>query len=144
MGERRKASGRTGRRVRFRTLSGCNRTLSDLQDTASDRRHMHNGSIRPVRPVPPVRQRHRKRKILFAAVVWRFQSLEVEQTRKIETNKGPLFIFFFFFFFFLSHIFIVKLQEIAWRTSYGKSKTQRTNNPHASHPLLGKCQAPQD
>jgi len=31
---------------------------------------------------------------------------------------------FFFSFLFLYHIFVVKVQEIAWRASYGKNKTQ--------------------
>jgi len=31
--------------------------------------------------------------------------------------------FFFFFLFFLYHIFVVKVQEIAWSASYGESKT---------------------
>jgi len=30
-----------------------------------------------------------------------------------------------FFFFFLSHIFVVKVQEIAWCASYGENKTQK-------------------
>jgi len=50
----------------------------------------------------------------------------------------------FLFFYFLYHIFVVKVQEIAWSASYGENKTHRTNNPHLSHPLLGKSQAPQD
>jgi len=32
--------------------------------------------------------------------------------------------FFLFFFFFLYHIFVVKVQEIAWSASYGVNKTQ--------------------
>jgi len=32
---------------------------------------------------------------------------------------------FFFLFFFLSHIFVVKVQEIAWSASYGENKTQK-------------------
>jgi len=32
--------------------------------------------------------------------------------------------FFFFFFLFLYHIFVVKVQEIAWSASYGENKTQ--------------------
>ena len=109
--------------MRFRTLSGCNRTLSDLQDTASDRRHMHNGSIRPVRPVPPVRQRPRKRKILFAAVVWRVQSLEVEQTRKMETNKGPLFFSFFLFFFFYLIYSLLSYKKLHGGLAMAKAKS---------------------
>jgi len=37
---------------------------------------------------------------------------------------------FFFIFIFLYHIFVVKVQEIAWSASYGENKTQnpkRTN-----------------
>jgi len=30
----------------------------------------------------------------------------------------------FFFFVFLYHIFLVKVQEIAWSASYGENKTQ--------------------
>jgi len=48
---------------------------------------------------------------------------------KDEGNKG-LFFSFVFFFFFLYHIFVVKVQEIAWSASYGENKTQnakRTN-----------------
>jgi len=46
--------------------------------------------------------------------------------------RGFLFFFFspFFFFLFLYHIFVVKVQEIAWSASYGENKTQnpkRTN-----------------
>jgi len=33
--------------------------------------------------------------------------------------------FFFFFFLFLCHIFVVKVQEIAWSASYGENKTQK-------------------
>jgi len=44
---------------------------------------------------------------------------------KDERGRG-----FFFSFFFLYHIFVVKVQEIAWSASYGENKTQnpkRTN-----------------
>jgi len=43
-------------------------------------------------------------------------------------NKGLFFIFFIFIFIY--HIFVVKVQEIAWSASYGENKTQnpkRTN-----------------
>jgi len=30
-----------------------------------------------------------------------------------------------FYFYFFYHIFIVKVQEIAWRACYGESKTQK-------------------
>ena len=39
--------------------------------------------------------------------------------------------FFFLYLFFLYHIFVVKVQEIAWSASYGENKTQKpkqTNN----------------
>jgi len=32
---------------------------------------------------------------------------------------------FLFLFFFLYHIFVVKVQEIAWSASYGENKTQK-------------------
>jgi len=32
---------------------------------------------------------------------------------------------FFLFFFFLYHIFVVKVQEIAWSASYGENKTKK-------------------
>ena len=37
---------------------------------------------------------------------------------------------YFFYIFFLYHIFVVKVQEIAWSASYGENKThnpKRTN-----------------
>jgi len=46
------------------------------------------------------------------------------------------FFFFYFFFFFLYHIFVVKVQEIAWSASYGENKTQnpkRTNKRNIRH-----------
>jgi len=48
---------------------------------------------------------------------------------KDEENRG-LFLLSFFIFIFLYHIFVVKVQEIAWSASYGENKTQnpkRTN-----------------
>jgi len=42
----------------------------------------------------------------------------------------------FFLFFFLYHIFVVKVQEIAWSASYGENKTQnpkRTNKRNIRH-----------
>ena len=45
----------------------------------------------------------------------------------------------FFFFFFLYHIFVVKVQEIAWSPSYGENKTQnpkRTNKRNIRHQKL--------
>jgi len=47
-------------------------------------------------------------------MVLRFQSLEVERTRKIEGDEG----LFFISFFYLYYLFVVKIQEIAWSTSY--------------------------
>jgi len=44
---------------------------------------------------------------------------------KEEGNRG-----LFYFFLFLYHIFVVKVQEIAWSAGYGENKTQnpkRTN-----------------
>jgi len=43
---------------------------------------------------------------------------------------GGFFLYFFYIFIFLYHIFVVKVQEIAWSASYGENKTQnprRTN-----------------
>jgi len=39
-------------------------------------------------------------------------------------GKRWLFLFFFLLFFFLYHIFVVKVQEIAWSASYAENKTQ--------------------
>jgi len=59
---------------------------------------------------------------------------------KDEGNWGIFFFFFFFFlFFFLCHIFVVKVQEIAWSASYGENKTQkpkRTNKGNIRHQAL--------
>ena len=41
--------------------------------------------------------------------------------RWVEGNPGLSFLFFFFF---LYHIFVFKVQEIAWSASYGENKTQ--------------------
>jgi len=46
---------------------------------------------------------------------------------------------FFLFFIFLYHIFVVKVQEIAWSASYGENKTQkpkRTNKGKIRHTTL--------
>jgi len=46
---------------------------------------------------------------------------------------------FYFFYFFLYHIFVVKVQEIAWSASYGENKTQkrkRTNKGKNHHQAL--------
>jgi len=63
---------------------------------------------------------------------------------KDEWSEGSFFFlfcsfFFFFFFFFLYHIFVVKVQEIAWSASYGENKTQnpkRTNKGKIWHQSL--------
>jgi len=55
---------------------------------------------------------------------------------KDEGNRGLFFFFFLFSFFFFYHIFIVKVQEIAWSTSYGENKTQnpkQTNKGNIRH-----------
>jgi len=41
----------------------------------------------------------------------RFQSLEVEQTRKMKEIRGFFFLFVFLFLFFLYHVFIVKYKK---------------------------------
>jgi len=49
------------------------------------------------------------------------------------------FFFSFFFFLFLYHIFVVKVQEIAWSASYGENKTQnpkRTNKGNIRNTTL--------
>jgi len=51
-------------------------------------------------------------------MVLRFQSREVEGTRKMKEIGGSLF-------YFLYHIFVVKVQEIVWSASYGENKTQK-------------------
>ena len=46
---------------------------------------------------------------------------------------------FFFILFFLYHIFVVKVQEIAWSASYGENKTQnpkQTNKGNIRHQKL--------
>jgi len=55
----------------------------------------------------------------------------------MEANRG----LFFFFFFFLSHIFVVKVQEIAWSASYGENKTiKQSNGP--LHLIMGQTNTP--
>jgi len=54
---------------------------------------------------------------------------------KDERGRG----LFFYFFIFLYHIFVVKVQEIAWSASYGENKTQnprRTNKGNIRHQSL--------
>jgi len=43
----------------------------------------------------------------------------------IKGSEGSFFFFSLFFVFFLSHIFVVKVEEIAWSASYGENKTQK-------------------
>ena len=53
---------------------------------------------------------------------------------KDEGSEGVFFIFIF-----LYHIFVVKVQEIAWRASYGENKTQhpkQTNKGKIQHQTL--------
>ena len=53
----------------------------------------------------------------------------------MEENRGFFFSFFLFLFFFY-HIFVVKVQEIAWSSSDGENKTQnpkRTNKINIRH-----------
>jgi len=38
-------------------------------------------------------------------------------------REGSFLLFFFFTFFLLYHVFVVKVQETAWSTSYGVNKT---------------------
>ena len=67
-------------------------------------------------------------------MVLRFQSREVERTRKMKEIGGS-----FFFLFFLYYIFVVKVQEIAWSASYGENKTKnpgRTNKGNIRHQKL--------
>jgi len=45
--------------------------------------------------------------------------------RSVERWRGLFFFLFLFLFFFLYHIFVVKVQEIAWSASYGENKTQK-------------------
>jgi len=57
----------------------------------------------------------------------------------MQGNRG--LFFFFFFFFFLSHIFVVKVQEIAWSASYGENKTiKQSNGP--LHLVVGQTNTP--
>jgi len=43
----------------------------------------------------------------------------------------------FFFSFFLYHIFVVKVQEIAWSASYGQNKTVKQSNDPL-HLIMGQ------
>jgi len=61
----------------------------------------------------------------------------VEGAECVKGNRG--LVFSFFFIFFLYHIFVVKVQEIAWSASYGENKTQkpkRTNKGDVRHQKL--------
>jgi len=44
--------------------------------------------------------------------------------KRVETFLLKVIESFFFFFLLLYHIFVVKIQGIAWSASYGKNKTQ--------------------
>jgi len=61
-----------------------------------------------------------------------------EADEKDEGHRG-LFLFFlllFFTLFFLYHIFVLKVQEIAWSASYAENKTQnpkRANKGNITH-----------
>jgi len=50
-------------------------------------------------------------------------------------EKGGFFILFLFYF--LYHIFVVKVQEIAWSASNGENKTQ---NPKRTNKRNIRCQ----
>jgi len=50
--------------------------------------------------------------------------------------EGNWRLFFIFIFIFLYHIFVVKVQEIAWSASYGENKAQnpkQTNKGNIRH-----------
>jgi len=54
-------------------------------------------------------------------------------------KSGAFSFFSIFLFLFLYHIFVVKVQEIAWSASYGENKTQnpkRTNKGKIRHQSL--------
>jgi len=70
---------------------------------------------------------------------------KIEPSRCIGESKeiGGFFsfVFYLFLFFnlFLYHIFVVKVQEIAWSASYGENKTQnpnRTNKENFRHQII--------
>jgi len=50
-------------------------------------------------------------------------------------------VFFFYFTFFFYHIFVVKVQEIAWSTSYGQNKTLKQSNG-LLHLFMGQTNTP--
>ena len=47
------------------------------------------------------------------------------------------FFFFAFFFFFKIRYSVIKVQETAWSSSYGRNKTYKQSND-LLHPLMGK------
>jgi len=70
---------------------------------------------------------------------------KIEPSRCIGESKEIggffilFFIFIFIFYFFLYHIFVVKVQEIAWSASYGENKTQNpkpTNKGNFRHQII--------
>ena len=60
-----------------------------------------------------------------------------------EGSEGSFSFFFFFFFslFFFYHIFVVKVQEIAWSASYGQNKTVKQSNDPL-HLIMGQTNTP--
>jgi len=57
-----------------------------------------------------------------------------------ERGRG-LFFSLFFFFFYYYHIFVVKVQEIAWSASYGQNKTVKQSNGPL-HLIMGQTNTP--
>jgi len=53
----------------------------------------------------------------------KYRSREKNTGERNERRKSWAF-FSFFFLFFLYHILVVKVQEIAWSTSYDENKTE--------------------
>jgi len=78
-------------------------------------------------------------------MVLRFQSLEVERTRKMNAIEGffSFFLssFFSFFFFFFDQVFVVKVQETTWSASYGRNKTMKQSNSPLHH-IMGQANTP--
>ena len=57
-------------------------------------------------------------------MVLRFQSLEVERTRKMKEIGG-----FFLYLFFINIMYsLIKVQETVWSTSYDRNKTCKQSN----------------
>jgi len=69
---------------------------------------------------------------------------EIPGSVKNQGNRGLfffLFLFLFLFLFFLYHIFVVKVQEIAWSASYGQNKTVKQSNGRL-HLIMGQTNTP--